>query len=95
MKKIVLIFLVLSIISCAKEKDTITSNKGNNNSLVVNQKKLQEIKNKDSQKKLSYYRELKSRMEKFEKNIQKNMGMIRLVCKNILSFLKNGTKNSI
>ncbi len=45
MKKIVLIFLVFSIISCAKEKDTITSNKGNNNSLVVNQKKLQEIKN--------------------------------------------------
>ena len=44
MKKIVLIFLVFSIISCAKEKDTITSNKGNNNSLVVNQKKLQEIK---------------------------------------------------
>ena len=74
MKKIVLIFLVLSIISCAKEKDTITSNKGNNNSLVVNQKKLQEIKNKDSQKKLSYYRELKSRMEKFEKNIQKKYG---------------------
>ena len=74
MKKIVIIFLVFSIISCAKEKDTITSNKGNNNSLVVNQKKLQEIKNKDSQKKLSYYRELKSRMEKFEKNIQKKYG---------------------
>ena len=46
MKKIVLIFLIFSIISCAKEKDTITSNEGNNNSLVVNQKKLQEMKNK-------------------------------------------------